>query len=87
MVDDHIARRARVLFADTRRGNMACSGLKRLENILRHSRATGRREMARECAEFLREVATGAREVPLPEVADVFDLFAKEAEAEEKRWR
>ena len=86
MADDPIARRARALFADKRRGNVACFSLKRLENMMRHSHATGRREMAQQCADTLRPVAADSEEVHLSEMADQFDRWAKNAEAEERHW-
>ena len=83
---DLIYRRARALFADTRRGKLACFGLSRLENIMRHSHARGRREMAEQCAELLRTGAAESDGVHLSAMANQCDLWAKEAGADERRW-
>ncbi len=89
MADDPIYRRARVLFVDRRRGkgNVARFSLSQLESIMRHSHASGRRDMALQCAEAIRTGAADSDGVHLSAMANQFDLWAKEAEAEERYWR
>ena len=89
MLDDPIARRARVLFVDRRRGKGKVAGfsLSQLESIMYHSHARGRREMALQCAEAIRTVPAASNGVNLSAMANQCDLWAKEAEAEARYWR
>ena len=89
MLDDPIARRARVLFVDRRRGkgNVAGFRLSQLESIMYHSHARGRREMALQCAEAVRTGAAASDGVHFSTIAHLCDRWAKEAEAEERYWR
>ncbi len=89
MAHDPVARRARVLFVDRRRGkgNVARFSLSQLESIMRHSDARGRREMALQCAEAIRTVAAASNRVHLSAMANQFDRWAKEEEAEALYWR
>ena len=84
MADDPIARRARALFADKRRGNVVCFSLKRLENMMRHSHALGRREMAEECANVVTSAASAGPQVDLGSIAVQFHRWAAAAAAEER---
>ncbi len=81
----HCSTRRCALFEENRLGK-ACFNLHELEAILRHSHATGRREMAQECADALQLVAADSEEVRLSKMADQFDRWAKKAEAEERHW-
>ena len=84
MADDPIARRARALFADKRRGNLVRFSLKQLEKMMRHSHAVGRGEMAEKCARAVIEAAATAPQMDLTSLAAEFYHWAAEATAEER---